>query len=290
MNDRDPSLTRRGLLAGAATLAFGLRASGSMAHEPGSAAEGGESELRAQRLAWAGVRLELPSGALFVDPLVSPEVWGTALKDPLVPFENAPAARHVLVTHLHNDHFDAAAVRQILPANGNLFCHADVAAVAASRGFRVRSVETWEPVLVGDFTITAVPAVDGSGDPQVSWVVTAGGRRIFHGGDTLWHGHWWKIGRQLGPFDAAFLPINGARFRSRAPFAEVPAVMTPEQAVAAAVVLGARRLVPIHFGVVGADDYEEQPDVEASVVEWGRRRRVAVEMLRPGDWVSWSSG
>jgi hypothetical protein len=41
----------------------------------------------------------------------------------------------------------------------------------------VRAARPFEPLLVGDFTVTAVPAVDGYGAPQVSWVVDGGGRR-----------------------------------------------------------------------------------------------------------------
>src|SRR3546814_6380636 len=89
----------------------------------------------------------------------------------------------------------------------------------------------WEPQLLGDFTATPVPASDGYGDVQMSWVVSAGGRRIFHGGDTLWHGHWWRIGRQFGPFDAAFLPVNGARFGWRKPVSGLPGVLNPKPAV-----------------------------------------------------------
>jgi L-ascorbate metabolism protein UlaG (beta-lactamase superfamily) len=246
------------------------------------------ASLRAQRLAWAGVRLELPNAVIFVDPLLDPAVWDQALADPLLPLDGGPAMRFVLVTHLHPDHFDPKAVRQALGSGGTLVCDASVAADAASRGFQVRGARPFEPLLLGDFTATAVPAVDGYGAPQVSWVVDGGGRRVIHCGDTLWHGLWWQVRRQLGPFDAAFLPINGARFGWRQPAAEVPSVMTAEQAVAAAVVLGARIVVPIHYGVRGADGYEEEPQALARLAEIASRRRVAVQQLRPGDWVRWA--
>ena len=117
--------------------------------------------------------------------------------------------------------------------------------------------------------------------------MSGGGRRIIHCGDTLWHGSWWQIGRQYGPFDAAFLPINGARFAWRKPVSEISAVMTPEQAVAAAVVIGARQIVPIHYGVSGAEGYSELPDVEALLIEAAARRGIGVEVLRPGEWLDW---
>lgn len=243
--------------------------------------------LRAQRLTWAGVRLELPSAVLFIDPLISGSVWGATLADPLIPLAGGPPTRFVLLTHLHPDHFDTAAVKQVVDAGGTLFCDARVAADVASRGFRTRGINAFEPALLGDFTVTPVPAVDGYGDPQVSWVVDGGRRRVIHCGDTLWHGNWWRIGRQLGPFDAAFLPINGARFRWRQPAAEVASVMAPEQAVAAAVVLGAKRIVPIHYGVSGAEGYQEDDRVEARTVEIGKQRGVGVDVVKPGDWLQW---
>lgn len=246
-----------------------------------------EPTLRAQRLAWAGIRLQLGKDALFLDPLLNPGVWGAALRDSFIPVDGVEGARHVLITHRHPDHFDPAALRKALGDDGTLVCTADVAAAAAALGFKVRLAQLYEPLLLGDFTATAVPASDGYGDPQVSWVVSAGGRRIIHGGDTMWHGSWWQIGRQYGPFDAAFLPINGARFGWRKPVSEVSAVLTPEQAVAAAAVLGARLLVPIHYGINGAEDYSEVANPEAAMLQAARKRNVAVEVVRPGEWLTW---
>ena len=176
-----------------------------------------------------------------------------------------------------------------LGESGIFVCHADLAPLATAAGFKVRVATHWEAVLLGDFTATAVPALDGYGDPQVSWVVSGGGRRVIHCGDTLWNGNWWRIGRQLGPFDAAFLPINGARFKWRKPVSDVPAAMTPEQAVAAAVVLGARLVVPIHYGVVGEEGYEEIPHPEQVLREVAATRNQEVAVLQPGDWVVWNS-
>ncbi|WP_394824294.1 MBL fold metallo-hydrolase [Pendulispora albinea] len=283
------ALGRRNLLTGVAAALGGcaipsVRAAAAAA--PATTEQG--PALRAQRLTWAGVRLQLEATTLFLDPLITPDVWGPALKDPMVPFDVSTSSRFVLVTHRHPDHFDVAAARKILGENGRLVCAPEVAAFAASVGFKTRVAPLYEPVLLDDdFTATAVPAVDGYGDPQVSWVVRGGGRRIIHCGDTLWHGSWWHIGRQFGPFDAAFLPINGARFAWRKPVSEVSAVMTPEQAVAAAVVLGARLIVPIHYGVVGADGYSELPDPEGALLQAARRRNMPVEIVRPGDWLTW---
>ncbi|MEW6211000.1 MAG: MBL fold metallo-hydrolase [Acidobacteriota bacterium] len=280
-------LSRRRFLAAGAPLV--LAAKNALADRTHGEFLQSSTELKAQKLAWAGVKLEIPSMTLFIDPLISHEVWGDALKQPIVPVESATIRRQVLITHLHNDHFDEAAVKKILAEGGNLICHIESAAIAASRGFRVRAAKLYEPMLFGDFTITAVPAADGYGDDQVSWIVTGGGRKIIHCGDTMWHGSYWKIGRQHGPFDAAFLPINGAKFSWLKPQSDIPAVLTPEQAVAAGVVLGARLAVPIHYGVSGAASYEEQANAEAAFIEIARKHNLSVEVAKPGEWLKWKA-
>ena len=79
--------------------------------------------MRAQKLAWAGVRLELGKSSLFLDPLIDPDVWGPSLKDKMVVLEPTEGDRYVFVTHRHPDHFDPRAVRSALGDTGFLVCH-----------------------------------------------------------------------------------------------------------------------------------------------------------------------
>lgn len=244
--------------------------------------------LRIQRLAWAGIRLQLPQATLFIDPLINPDAWGPALPDPMIPVGDPVGDTYVLITHAHPDHFDPKAAAQALSKGGALVYPAGTNPLPIPQGARARPATLWEPQLLGDFTATAVPASDGYGDPQVSWVISAGGRRIFHGGDTLWHGSWWRIGRQFGPFDAAFLPINGAQFGWRKPVSGQPGVLTPEQAVAAATILGARRVVPIHYGVTGiAEEYAEVEDPVGRLRKAASGKSLSIQPLKPGAWMDW---
>jgi len=255
----------------------------------GAAVAAAGAELRIQRLAWAGLRLQLPGATLLIDPLVDPDAWGSALKDRLIPVDDAVGNVYVAVTHTHTDHFDAKAAADALQRGGTLIYPGGTNPLPVPPHARARPATLWEPQLLGDFTATAVPAVDGYGDPQVSWVVSAGGRRIFHGGDTLWHGHWWRIGRQFGPFDAAFLPVNGARFGFLKPASGQSSVLTPEQAVAAADILGARRLIPIHYGISGMDEYVEVEDPIARLHAAAHAKSVAIQPMAPGDWMDWNA-
>lgn len=170
----------------------------------------------------------------------------------------------MLLTHLHRDHADAEAVTRwadpgasiLGPRSAPAGNPLDDVGTAAARsefdaaGREITELDEWEQVEIGPFTVTAVPAADGTGESQLSWAIAAGGQRILHCGDTLFHGWWWRLTNIAGPFDAAFLPINGpvVNFPWRQPPSPSPAAMTPEDAVLAGRLLGAGATVPIHFG------------------------------------------
>jgi L-ascorbate metabolism protein UlaG (beta-lactamase superfamily) len=63
--------------------------------------------------------------------------------------------------------------------------------------------------------------------------------------------------------------------------------MTPKQAVAAAVVLGVQRLIPIHYGIASSTDYAEAPHPEDTLRSEAQRRWIRVQIIQPGEWVKW---
>jgi L-ascorbate metabolism protein UlaG (beta-lactamase superfamily) len=204
-----------------------------------------------------------------------------------------------LVTHLHRDHADAAALAAALanggpvlepPAGGgdqveNLAlaqAEHELEAAALNR----RRVSPWESFDAAPFTLTALPAADGLGDPQVSWLVEAGGVRALHLGDTTFHGWWWRMARRTGPFDAVLLPVNGAvvGFPHRQPASPLPAALDPEQAAIAAQILGARLAVPIHADGYEVDGvYEPVPGAAERFAEAAAERGVPTRILEPGE-------
>jgi len=244
-------------------------------------------ELTIVYLGWAGVELRYGGNAVFIDPqLVFRD--RPARQVATAPIASPATSRFALVTHLHPDHFDPVALKQALSDDGSVFAEASMAAGVAAKGLPVTSLAMWEPFSAGgfdghDFLVVPVPAADGFGDAQVSWVVRAAGRRFIHCGDTIWHGHWRRIGRAYGPFDVAFLPINGFAQTDLVPSTTVPYSMTPEMALQAAWLLGAQTVVPIHFGRAPSQTYIETDAPERRFVDEARRLGQAVRVMRAGD-------
>ena len=244
-------------------------------------------KLRVQRLSWAGVRLVCADSTLFIDASYDPASANGATPD--VPLTAETRDRNALISHHHGDHFDAAALRNALGENGIVVVPESVAPWADTRQLRVQVAKLYQPVMLPRGTATfmaiSVPAVDGLGHPQVSWVVDAGGKRVFHGGDTTWHGYWWDIARAYGPFDLALLPINGFRqVVGRYTDTGQPMSLTPEQAAAAAEVLRAKLTVPIHYGGE-SPGYMEIPNATQRFLDAAKARRVDARLVQPGSWI-----
>ena len=205
------------------------------------------------------------------------------------------------MTHLHPDHADPGALSGALAAGAPVFrpepnpgagddlvLTERTEALFRETGLTTTVLQPWEQRQVGPFRITAAPSVDGFGDPQRCWIVEAGGRRILHAGDTLFHGYWWSIVRAGGPIDVAFLPINGA---VAAPHLHPPSPsnisMSPDEAAVAAHLLQARLAVPIHYDIVlKIPEYVEAPDAADRFAQKARELGVEPLAANPGDWFS----
>jgi L-ascorbate metabolism protein UlaG (beta-lactamase superfamily) len=233
--------------------------------------------MRIRWLGWAGIEIDVDGATVVIDPLADPGATfaplGDGARGAKLPEVVAPAVDRSavagLVTHLHRDHSDAGALAAALGDGATVHepgwpGGADIENLALAQanaeldqaGLRRRQVEPWERVEAGPFSLTALPAVDGLGDPQVSWLVEADGTRALHLGDTVFHGYWWRMARRHGPFDVVLAPINGAAvdFPHLQPPSPLAAAMEPEQAAVAAEALGARVVVPIHY-----DGYAIEP-------------------------------
>ena len=248
-------------------------------------------KVRVRRTGWAGIQVERGDKALFVDPEVifykRPEL---GIKS--VALDTQAGSRYVALTHLHGDHFDPDAIKSILKSPGDLvICHEKMAASIAAQQFPVAGVAMYEPYSAGnyeedDIALAAVPAQDGYGDLQVSWVIVAGGVRMIHCGDTIWHGDWLKIGRIYGPFDLAFLPINGFRQSTEIyPVSTVAKSMGPEEAAQAALLLRAKAAVPIHYGRKPRPSYLETENALNLFVAAAGRAGVKPLVSEPGAWI-----
>jgi L-ascorbate metabolism protein UlaG (beta-lactamase superfamily) len=187
-----------------------------------------------------------------------------ALFDPLLPWRARAAGPvdAVLVTHSHVDHLNRWSLKAI-----DRDCHLVVPLgakhIVADLGFRqVSELTAGQDILIGDLEVTAVPTRHDfgrwkkGGTPEaLGYVVKAGGVTVHHAGDVDFSDHavFDDIGKQHS-IDAALLPIGGMLpvwyYRWRRHVMDGGIHIDPDCALDIFERLGARSLVPIHWGTV----------------------------------------
>jgi N-acyl-phosphatidylethanolamine-hydrolysing phospholipase D len=213
-----------------------------------------------------------------------------------VRFEDLPPIHAVVVSHDHYDHLDLETVTRLAREHGpTFFVPLGLKAWFAGAGIdKVVELDWWESGQVGPVTVSCAPAQHSSGRSVTltdqnrrlwaSWVVASGGRRLYFAGDSGYFAGFAEIARRLGPFDVAFLPIGGYSDYSR----QHPNHVSPEEAVQAFEDLGARLLVPMHWGTfdLNREPPREPPD---RLLREAQRRGLEdhVAVLSPGQTIRW---
>jgi L-ascorbate metabolism protein UlaG (beta-lactamase superfamily) len=177
----------------------------------------------------------------------------------------------VLISHAHHDHLDYPSMRR-LPTPHSIIVPWGLAAPMRWRGFPgVRVLRPWESTTVGAWTVTAVPSRHFGGRlPLVGTsghlgFVLSGPSCIYFAGDTgLDLPLFGEIGRRFA-IDLAILPIAGAVF----PWFR-PNHMNAVDALRAFACLGARQMLPIHYGTFPAS-FEPAGEPLASLVRESNR-------------------
>jgi N-acyl-phosphatidylethanolamine-hydrolysing phospholipase D len=189
------------------------------------------------------------------------------LAPPGLRFEDLPPIHTVLISHDHYDHLDIATVKRLAATHRPRFLTPlGYRAWFADLGIAdVEELDWWESRELRDLRLTAVPVQHWTSRAPweynrrlwSGWVVAGRDRRLFFAGDTGYYDVLFReLGRRLGPFDLAAIPI-GAYLP--------PAMMrlshtTPEEALRVLQDVRGRVLLPVHWGTFDiADEPLEEP-------------------------------
>jgi L-ascorbate metabolism protein UlaG (beta-lactamase superfamily) len=185
------------------------------------------------------------------------------LKQPGFEIHHLPAIDFVLVTHAHFDHLDRRTLRKVA-ANQPIVVPIGVGNLVHDLGFQiVHELDYWQTVKLGPLKVSLTPCYHWGARFLADlhrgfggFVIETEGRSIFHCGDSAYFPGFREIGEHYD-IDVALLPIGAYE----APTGR-EVHMNPEEAVKAFAELGAKTLVPMHYGTfrLGWEPLHEPPE------------------------------
>jgi L-ascorbate metabolism protein UlaG (beta-lactamase superfamily) len=167
----------------------------------------------------------------------------------------------ILLTHAHYDHFDKPSVLKLLANNPETIIVAPAGFWRYLKGSIAREkcfeLEWWESVMIEELFITLTPSrhwskrtlFDTNKALWGGYVIQDKTHCIYHSGDTAMGDHFQEIGEKF-EIDEAFLPIGAYRPESIMKHNHT----NPPEALQACALLGAKTLIPIHYGTFRLSD------------------------------------
>jgi L-ascorbate metabolism protein UlaG (beta-lactamase superfamily) len=215
------------------------------------------------RAIWFGhatVLIEIGERRVLTDPMLSDHAFPVKFvaprrnNPPPVTLAELPKIDIVTVSHDHFDHLDMKTVRALSRRGTHFFVGLGVGAhlerweVPAAQ---IHELDWWESVEHAGLTVHCTPARHYSGRKSMgnptlwtSWVIEGPEQRVFHSGDSGYGPHFAEIGRRRGPIDLSLIKIGD--YGKDAGWESIH--MIPENSIRAHADLGAKTLLPIHWG------------------------------------------
>lgn len=232
----------------------------------------------------ATILVEDEKSRFITDPLLVKRIARIGPKR-RVPFEmNTDWLRgmdFITVSHGHFDHLDLRSIR-MFPRSVPVVCHPTLQRIAKKTRHKPVPLGWWDTVEIGGVKVSAVPSFHFSARPPLHWsldyqgYVVEGGKTYYHAGDAGASPYFKEIGRKF-KIDIAMIPIgayNPKSFRKHH--------LSPEDALEAFVELGAKILIPMHWGTFNLS-WEPFGEPPQRLMEHARKMGIEdkVRLLQP---------
>ncbi|MBR1737171.1 MAG: MBL fold metallo-hydrolase [Firmicutes bacterium] len=220
-------------------------------------------------LTWFGhssVMIQISGKNILIDPVFSmrssPFQWlgPSRFTEPSVTVDELPDIDAVLITHDHYDHLDMETIKALEKKTAHYIVPLGIDKHIIrwiDDENKVTNLAWWESFNIDGLEIYCTPANHKSGraiDNQqstlfCSWVLKDENHQILQSGDTGYGAHFEEIHKRFGDFDL-FLPDSG-QYNKNWHYWHI----FPEESAMAAETLGAKKVMPVHWGAFVLSDH-----------------------------------
>lgn len=215
------------------------------------------------RVTWLGhstTLIEIDGLRVLTDPVFGPaaspfsEHGPLRWYEPVISLADLPPVDVVLISHDHYDHLDQPTIAAMREWKTTFVAPLGVGAHLEYWGIdpaRIRHVDWWDEVRLGELTIACTPSRHASGRQVwdmfrtlwASYAIVGPSSRVYFSGDTGFFDELSTIGEKYGPFDLTMVEVGA--YDQAWPDWHIG----PEQAVLAHQVLKGRVFLPVHWGL-----------------------------------------
>lgn len=214
-------------------------------HEPPA-----EGTVRVTWIGHAAFLLQFAQHAVVVDPNWAR--WHGIVKrvrEPGLKLGEMPALDLVLVSHAHFDHLHKRSLRVLQAREGVVVPRGSADLVRKLDFPKVWEMRVWDRLVFGELEVIHTPShhwgarmFHDTHRDYGGYIVRSGGRSVFHCGDSAYFDGFKEIGKRA-EIDVALMPIGAYDAPSGR-----DVHMNPEEAVRAFGELGAKVMIPMHYG------------------------------------------
>lgn len=233
-------------------------------------------KMRVTFINHATTLIQLDGVNLLTDPIYSERaspfsfVGPKRVRPPGIRFEDLPPIHVVVLSHNHYDHMNVETLKRLQAS----FPHLQIFAGLGNKAFldsqglsKVQELDWGDTRTVGAITVRSVRnqhfsnrgLFDNDGTLWSAWAFegpTAG--KAYFAGDTGYGPHFKEAGTKHGPFRLAILPVGAYKPE----WFMGPVHQTPAEAVQAAIDLGAKTALPMHYGTFELADEGETEAID----------------------------
>lgn len=245
-----------------------------------------DGEVRITWIGHASFYLQFAGHSVIVDPNWAR--WHGPVKrhrEPGLSLHGLPEVDLVLVTHAHFDHLHKPSLKILKAREGVVVPRGSGPLVRKLDFPAVHEVKVWDELDFGLLQVIHTPShhwgaryLHDSHRDYGGYIVKAGSKTVFHCGDSAYFQGFREIGKRH-KIDIALMPIGAYEAPSGR-----DVHMNPEQALQAFLDIGAKLMIPMHYGTFPLGNEPHDEPVERLLAE-ADRLGVSEQVLIPEEGV-----